>query len=94
MKIFYTINSDKWCEQGGHWNGTTDAVVTISFLKEFKEIPHLQMTRTMKTDSSGDTTGTQVRTHSVFSITTSSFKTYGNAWGKGGVMWEASGYIL
>ena len=87
MRIFYTINSDKWCEQGGSITWTNNPNLTITLKKKYKNTNYFVQSQDYGTVQDSNNNGI-----SVTSKTTSTFmfKPYTN---NRTATWMASGYI-
>ena len=92
---WYRVWSNGFCEQGGliHKGSGEVANNLITFFKPYLEVPNVIFTRRFNSDTSGNSTAIQIRTHSIWNVTLTGFYCYANAWSNSSEYWEAKGYI-
>lgn len=90
----YIIWSDGYCEQWGKVVGGSNQVNTVSFLKSFKEIPQVYVSRIWRPGGDPGNTTADRRQICMSDIPTlSSFNIWTNGWESIDIFWKANGYI-
>jgi len=89
---WYRVYSDKWCEQGGKFDGSSNARKTVSLLKSYKDTGYCIYCTVYADITSGNLTAAGVDNPDT---TISSFVLYNSQWGyasRGG-FWATAGFI-
>lgn len=90
---WYRVYSDGWCEQGGHWNSSSNSLQTITLLKPYKDTNY-NVQVTVAHTGAPYTSGVAPCYYSAAYKTVSSFQCYGYSDASlANKDWMACGYI-
>ena len=90
---WYRVYSDGWCEQGGHWNSSSNSLQTITLLKPYKDTNYNVQVTVAHTGATY-TSGAAPCYYSAAYKTVSSFQCYGYSDASlANKDWMACGYI-
>lgn len=90
---WYRVWDDGWCEQGGMYSATSDAVATVTFLKNYDTKPTSILISRGGDVSSYSNNPAGMASYSSWNWSSSSFDTWGIANGIASFIWRAEGYI-